>query len=350
VTRSAAGVVLERLVKRFPGAAAPVLDGLSLEVSPGEVFGLLGPSGSGKTTLLRIIAGFETADSGRVLVGNRVVQDGPRGVPPEGRGIGFVFQHGGLFPHLTVLGNLEFGLRGRAPADRAQRVARVVDLCGLAGLERRYPHELSGGEQQRAALARALVRGARVVMLDEPLSSVDAPLRAEIGAEVRAILRSADATAILVTHDRDEAFLLADRLGILGRGVLEQVGTPEDLYQHPATAAVARFLGAGSLLPGQANGDDVMTELGPLRASGTWPEGASVSVLLRPGDVSLHAEPAGPARVTAVTFRGSWRSYRVRLPSGRTLTADLPATGERFEPGDPVRVAVLAREVPAFPA
>jgi iron(III) transport system ATP-binding protein len=350
VVTHAVGVAVEGLVKRFRGVTTPVLDGLSLQVSPGEVFGLLGRSGSGKTTLLRIIAGFDVPDAGRVRIGERVVQDGSRGIPAEGRGVGFVFQQGALFPHLTVRGNLEFGLTGGEARQRAQQVEQVLSLTGLQGLERRYPHELSAGEQQRAALARALVRGARVVLLDEPLTNVDSQLRAEIGAEVRTILKSADITAILVTHDRDEAFLLADRLGILHRGILEQVGDPEELYHRPVSPAVARFLGAANFLTGAAEDGTVHTELGPLTTTRAWPPGSRLLALLRPTDCVVRPDPTGQARIAARVFRGGWWSYRVQLPSGTLLDCDMPASMSPLAPGDAVRIEVVIPEVMTFPA
>ncbi len=225
-----------------PGAARPAVDDVSLVVAEGELLALLGPSGAGKTTLLRMIAGFDTPSAGAITVGGTLVSGPGIKVPPERRGLGFVFQHGALFPHLTVRQNIAFGLRHLAPGERARRIEEVARLAALEGLLDRHEHQLSGGERQRAALARALARGCAAVLLDEPLSSVDRPLRMGIGAELRAILRSVGATAILVTHDQEEALGLADRVALLDRGRLVQVGTPEELLRAPASPVVTEFL------------------------------------------------------------------------------------------------------------
>lgn len=347
---TAAGLAVEGLVKRFPGAPAAVLDGLSLEVAPGEIFALLGPSGSGKTTLLRIIAGFESADAGRVTIGDRVVEGDGRREPPERRDVGFVFQQGALFPHLTVARNLAFGLRHLPPDARERRINEVVKLCGLAGLEARYPHELSGGEQQRAALARALARGADLILLDEPLSSVDAPLRAGLGRQLRAILKLAGATAILVTHSRDEAFTLADRIGVLGHGVLLQAGAPETVYRTPDSDAVARFLGAANALAGRVDEGEIVTPIGRFPAAPEWTAGHEVQVLVRPEDCVLEPDADGGATVEARTFRGATCAYQVRLDGGQTLRCDGPASSAWLEPGTRVRIRVAAHRLMVFPA
>jgi len=218
---------LEGVTKRF-GDVSAVRDA-SLDVAGGEILALLGPSGCGKTTLLRTIAGFERPDAGTIEVGGRVVA-GAAWAPPEARGVGMVFQDYALFPHLTVAENVGFGLARRDRATRVPALLALVDLCGLGA---RYPHELSGGQQQRVALARALAPAPRVVLLDEPWSNVDPQLRAELRAEVSAVLRPLHVTAILVTHDREEAFSVADRIALMRDGSIVQVGTPEELYFAP---------------------------------------------------------------------------------------------------------------------
>lgn len=244
-----AAITLTDVSRRFPGNRLPAVEGVSLQVERGELLALLGPSGAGKTTLLRLVAGFEMPDSGSIAVGDRVVAADAINVPVERRGIGFVFQHGALFPHLDVRRNIAFGLGHLGPAERRARVEEVARLAALDGLLDRYEHELSGGERQRAALARALARGNEIVLLDEPLSNVDRPLRLGIGAELREILRSAGATAVMVTHDHQEALGLADRVALLNRGRLEQLATPQQILAAPASPMVAAFLASRASPP-----------------------------------------------------------------------------------------------------
>jgi len=232
-------VAVTGLHKAF--GAHPVLSGLDLEVRAGSLTAILGPSGSGKTTLLRLLAGFERADAGAISIGDGLV-DGPGvDVPPERRRIGYVPQEGSLFPHLTVAANVGFGLSARER--RGGRVASMLELVGLGGLGRRYPHQLSGGQQQRVALARALTIEPAVVLLDEPFASLDAHLRASVRADVQEIFRRAGTTAVLVTHDQDEALSTADRVAALRDGKIAQCAPPEDLYRRPADPSLARFAG-----------------------------------------------------------------------------------------------------------
>lgn len=212
---------------------------LSLTVHKGELLGVLGPSGSGKTTLLRVIAGFERPDAGSVVIDGRVVADATHWVEPEDRGVGMVFQDYALFPHLTVFENIAFGVRSQKPE---VRVRELLELVGLVGFEGRYPHELSGGEQQRVALARSLATNPKVLLLDEPFSNLDADLRPKMRAELKLILRRLSCTTIFVTHDQGEAFELADRIAVLNAGRLEQIETPERLSHEPATPFVADFI------------------------------------------------------------------------------------------------------------
>ena len=231
-------VALEGVTKRFAGTAA--VDDASLRVARGEVVALLGPSGCGKTTLLRLIAGFERPDAGCVSVAERVVASPGAWVAPEARGVGMVFQDYALFPHLTVAANVGFGLARRG---RATRVCELLSMVGLSGLERRYPHELSGGQQQRVALARALAPSPELVLLDEPWSNVDPFLRESLRAEVAEIIRPLGVTVMLVTHDREEAFSLADRIALMRDGRIVQEGSAEELYFAPSTRWAAEFVG-----------------------------------------------------------------------------------------------------------
>ena len=308
------------LSKRYGDSALPVVNGLSLDVAEGELVALLGPSGCGKTTALRCIAGFLRPDRGVVRLGERVLDDdGGRHVAPEKRGIGVVFQESALFPHLSVRDNVAFGLQGVKRALRADRVAEVLKLVGLTGLEDRAPHALSGGQQQRVALARALAPRPRLLLLDEPFSSLDELLRAEMRAQVQAALRAEGATAILVTHDQEEALQMADRVAVMQGGRIEQIGTPEAVYTVPRTLFVAQFLGQTNLVLTHADGDSAETPLGRLRlhreAHGT------VLVALRPEHLVLAAgsdarDGARAGNVSERVYRGHDVTYRVALDGG----------------------------------
>ena len=253
--------------------AHQVLSGLDLEVPAGSLTAILGPSGSGKTTLLRVLAGFEHADAGTVRIGSAVA-DGP-GVflPPERRRIGYVPQEGSLFPHLTVGANVAFGLNrrkwGREP--RSKRCADLLEAVGLGGLDRRYPHQLSGGQQQRVALARALAIAPEVVLLDEPFASLDANLRASVRADVQQLLKESGTTAVLVTHDQDEALSTADRVAVLRDGRIAQCAAPQELNSCPVDADMARFIGEANLISGTLDGSSVQTLLGRLPVTGAAP-------------------------------------------------------------------------------
>jgi iron(III) transport system ATP-binding protein len=255
-------------------ADAFVLDGLDLTIARGELTAILGASGSGKTTLLRLLAGFERVGAGTITIDDRVVDDGHRFIAPEHRRIGYVPQEGALFPHLTVAGNIGFGLP-RRERTRA-RIDELLDLIGLGGYPARYPDELSGGQQQRVALARALAISPALVLLDEPFSSLDAALRASVRADVVRVLRQAGATALLVTHDQDEALSMADRVAVLRNGLIAQVGTPQQLYEQPADADIARFLGEANVINGSIAGQLLET-----------PVGADATVLVRPEHIRI---------------------------------------------------------------
>ena len=385
------------LRKRF--GAVRAVDDVSLRVRAGELLALLGPSGCGKTTTLRLIAGFESADGGSVRVGDRVVLDEATWLPPEERRVGMVFQDYALFPHLTVAGNVRYGLSGPgdpargllgpaggltgwegaadgaprpigeggfrsrlrrwAGAHWAQRPARLgidagvearvgeaLALVSMAHMGERYPHELSGGEAQRVALARALAPRPALILLDEPFSNLDTGLRASVRAEVRAILQRAGAAAVFVTHDQEEAFSLADRVAVMWQGRIAQVGTGPRIYQEPATRAVASFVGEADFLPGEAGAEGVRTEIGLVAARDGNARGR-VDVMLRPETLRVEAADApgeggvaagvAGGEVVAHEYYGHDQMISVRLGTGRVLRARL-GPADVYRPGDRVRV------------
>ena len=329
-------VRLRGLEKAFGPSRA--VRGLSLELPPGELFTLLGPSGCGKTTLLRLVAGFERPDAGEAWVGERLVAGRGAWVPPERRRIGMVFQDYALFPHLSVERNVAFGLpRGERGARRRgpDRARMALELVGLQHKADRLPHELSGGERQRVELARALAPEPEVILLDEPFSSLDATLRADLRREVELILREAGATALLVTHDQEEALSLADRLGVMREGRLVQVGRPEEVYRQPADRWTAGFLGEVNVLPGVARRGAVETWLGVFdspAADGAGAPAGSVHVAVRPEQLELRPDERGNAEVLEREFRGHDVLYRLRHERGTTVLVQLPSV-ELFEVG-----------------
>ena len=315
---------------------APVLTGLDLDVEVGSLVALLGPSGCGKTTLLRVVAGFERAASGTVEVGGQVVEGPGRTVPPERRRVGIVPQEGALFPHLSVHDNVGFGLP-RAER-RGSRPDEVLELVGLAGLGRRMPHELSGGQQQRVAVARALAPRPSLVLLDEPFSALDAGLRAQVRAEVRESLRAAGASAVLVTHDQQEALSVADVVAVVRDGKVVQAGDPWAVYAQPADLGVAMFVGETIVLRGKASGGAVQSPLGALATDPT--RVGDVAVVVRPEQ--LEVEPADLPCVHAVVshreFYGHDALLRLDLGGGAVATArtpgyPLPELGARVRVG-----------------
>ena len=313
---------------------------VSLEIERGELMAVLGPSGCGKTTLLRTIAGFERPDAGSVEVSAEVVAGPGRFVPPERRRIGMVFQDYALFPHLTVTANIAFGLANRPRDEREGLTRRTLELVGLQHKAARHPHELSGGERQRVALARALAPEPAVVLLDEPFSNLDATLRAGLRREVELILRDAEATALLVTHDQEEALSLADRLAVMREGRIVQLGAPEEVYVRPASRWAAQFVGEVNVLAGVAHGRGVETELGlfDLRS----PASGSVHVAVRPEQLELRADHDGNAEVVAREFRGHDVLYRLRHEGGRVVIVQLPSL-QLYEVG----ARVFVRPAPA---
>jgi iron(III) transport system ATP-binding protein len=322
-----------------------VVRGLSLSLARGAIGCLLGPSGCGKTTVLRCIAGFEAVQEGEIRLGARVVSRPGATLAPEKRRIGMVFQDYALFPHLRIAENIAFGLRRAPIAERAARLQELAELVGLSSVLQRYPHEISGGQQQRVALARALAPRPDLLLLDEPFSNLDVELRERLSHEVRDIIRASGATAILVTHDQHEAFAVADEIGILHEGRIQQWDTAYNLYHRPANRFVADFVGQGVFLPAKVlNARQVEIELGVLEGDipgdcrlgcDACGRGCMADILLRPDDV-VH-DDAAPTRAEVVhkAFRGAEILYTLRLTSGRKVLALVPshhnhALGERI--------------------
>ena len=335
-------LTVSELTKRFTSAAPPVVDRADFSVMVHEIFALLGPSGCGKTTMLRLIAGFERADAGRIYLDGQTLVDTEVEVQPEARGIGFVFQEHALFPHLDVLQNVAFGLRALPRKARRDRAMEVLALVGLETYTHRKPHELSGGEQQRVAVARAVAPKPKLILLDEPFSSLDAVLRRDLREEVRSLLKTAGMSAILVTHDQEEALSFADRLGVMRQGRIEQIGTPEAVYDEPATPFVAQFLGRMNVLNSHARGLEANTPLGVLQlnqaAEGPTP------VFIRPEHLTLEAQSSSARHSRGVIvgrdFNGHDITYRVDVKDVTYLVHT--ESRLRFKVGDVVYVRSLA--------
>ncbi|MEU7002481.1 ABC transporter ATP-binding protein [Nonomuraea sp. NPDC046570] len=323
------------------------LDGLDLTIAAGELVALLGPSGCGKTTALRCVAGFEHPDSGAVLVDGKDIT----GVPANKRDAGMVFQSYSLFPNLNARDNVAFGLRVRKVpvARRHARAAELLELVGLPAHADRYPHQLSGGQQQRVALARALALEPSVLLLDEPLSALDAKVRVTLREEIRRLQLDLGITTVFVTHDQEEALSIADRVAVLRNGRLEQCGTPAEVYGRPATPFVAEFVGTMNHLPGRLSGDQV-TVLGQLLpVDGEPGETPEVDVLIRPEAVLVEPDADGRAEVVTVSFRGASARLRIALGGGEVLS-DVPGhEAVRLTPGTRVTVRLVSRPVLVAP-
>jgi iron(III) transport system ATP-binding protein len=319
---------------RYPGRDAPAVNAVTLGLAAGSIGVLIGPSGCGKTTLLRAIAGLERVSSGRIGLAEQTVSSAAEHTPAEARRIGMVFQDYALFPHLSVAGNVAFGLQGLPKSQRQARVAEVLTLVGLSAAAELYPHELSGGQQQRVALARALAPQPRLLLLDEPFSNLDIELRERLAHELRAILKAAGATALFVTHDQLEAFAIGDVIGVMHEGRLHQWDDAYSLYHRPATRFVADFIGHGVFTPAtlhEVGGQVVVdTPVGRLSDVAECPlpgafEGGQCDVLLRADDIVHDDDAPVKAEIIRKAFRGSEFLYTLRLASGHTLMAHVPS-------------------------
>ncbi|MEN8237702.1 MAG: ABC transporter ATP-binding protein [Actinomycetota bacterium] len=311
------------------------LDDFSLDVPAGSLVALVGPSGCGKTTALRVIAGFESPSTGTVSIRDVFVVGNGKETPPEKRNVGMVFQEYALFPHISVEENVGYGVRG---ADRVQRVHDVLKLVGLSEYGSRFPHELSGGEQQRVALARALAPEPDVVLLDEPFSNLDAPQRERMRRELRRILKRAGATAVFVTHDQAEALAIADIIAVMRDGRIVQTGLPDDVYEAPDNAWVARFLGDAILMRGTVAEGSVRTVLGDIDTP--LPSGMTVDVMVRPEWITPRVLDSGNGKVTDREFYGHDQRVEIELPGGERVEALVP-TRNRLAVGDSVAIELV---------
>jgi ABC-type Fe3+/spermidine/putrescine transport system ATPase subunit len=353
-------IAVENLTKRFGALAA--VSRVSLSVEEGEMFTLLGPSGCGKTTLLRLLAGFYNADEGEIRFGDRVVND----VPPHERGIGMVFQNYALWPHMTVSENVSYGLKLRkvSSSDAAARVQGVLERVGLTGLGDRYPGQLSGGQQQRVALARALVLNPQMLLLDEPLSNLDAKIRVQVRSEIRKLQKELGITAVYVTHDQEEALAMSDRIAVFNLGRVCQVGPPKALYERPANRFVADFIGINNLVDGtvrSAEGAALQAEtaFGVLSAihDATLRAGDRCVICVRPENIALNGQPGAgrnhfKGRISFAAYLGNTLRYDVDLGGGVTFKTDVgdPWDHEQIPIGTAVELSCAVGSTLAIPA
>lgn len=332
---------LEQVEIRYGQTTA--VHAVDLQVNQGQIACLLGPSGCGKTTLLRAIAGFEPLSQGKISLNGEIISSAQHTLATEQRKIGMVFQDYALFPHLSIAENIRFGIRKQPRKVQEQRIKELLALVSLTGYERRYPHELSGGQQQRIALARALAPKPALLLLDEPFGSQDTELRENLAREVREILKQEDITALLVTHDQHEAFAMADEIGVLQAGRLQQWGSAYELYYQPQNAFVASFIGQGSLINGQLQNGKILTSLGEFDYStpnNLNPE--AVAMLIRPEHVQLKPLAAQQALITSKVFRGNEYLYNLQLSNQETLLA-LASSEQIYKIGEPIGLELNQR-------
>ena len=345
-TRGISGLILNAVSKQFKGSSAPALNNVSLTVAPGDTVAIFAESGSGKTTLLRIIAGFEQLDCGEVILGELRVADKGHYLPPEARGVGVVFQDTALLPHLTIRQNIAFGLHRLTESERRKRVDEIIDCVQITDAQNRFPHQVSGGQAQRAAIARALAPQPRILLLDEPFNNLDGPLKAQLIDQLRTVLSERKTTTIFVTHDRDEAFSIADRIAVLRSGFLQQEGTPEEIYWQPNNHFVAGLLGKTNLIRVHQNGTEWISPLGPITTIQPLEVGGEYLASVRPSQIYLLNRPRGQATTRGIVvserFLGELRELRIKLPNEHEsleITAHTSAVA-KFSVGDHVYVSL----------
>lgn len=344
---------LESVTKTFDANGYPAVNRVSLNLPKGEILTLLGPSGCGKTTLLRLLAGFEKPDAGVIEIGGRQVAGGGVWIPPEHRQLGMVFQEYALFPHLTVAENVAFGLKTQKKQRIQQQVTEAVALVGLEGLEKRYPHQLSGGQRQRVALARAIAPAPAIVLLDEPLSNLDVQVRLYLREEIRKILKSTNTTAIFVTHDQEEALAISDRIAVMKKGRIEQFGTPEQIYEEPASRFVAGFVTQANFLPARRIGKLWETECGsfavkvPKAVMAEPVDTAEGELMIREEDLILKPDETGQVVIRDRQFLGREHRYCLMTPSGREFHARSNG-GSLLAIGTRVQVAAIEERLRVF--
>ena len=345
-----AALEIDQIRFAYPGSGL-VADGFSLTLEDGQIGCLLGPSGCGKTTVLRCVAGLESVQGGEIRLHGETVSRSGFTLAPETRRVGVVFQDYALFPHLTIEANIGFGLRGASRDAKAARVKELLDAVGMSHSARKYPHELSGGQKQRVALARALAPRPQLLLLDEPFSNLDVELRERLSIEVRTILKAQGITALLVTHDQHEAFAMADGVGVMRRGRVEQWDTAYNLYHRPATRFVADFVGEGVLIDAKAReADGIETALGPVTHCPGCDivPGQTISLLLRPDDVLHDDDSPLKAEVVKKAFRGAEFLYTLKLADGKQVLSLVPSH-HNHAIGERIGVKLDVDHVVAFP-
>ncbi len=327
-----------------------VTQDVNFHINSGDIACLLGPSGCGKTTTLRAIAGLEPISQGSIRLKDKVVSTATKIVPPEKRHLGMVFQDYALFPHLSIWDNVGFGLQGKTAMQRRTIITEVLELVGLKDYSKRYPHELSGGQQQRVALARALAPKPSLILLDEPFSNLDVDLRRRLSLEVREIIKTQGTTALMVTHDQEEAFAIADRVGVMSEGFLQQWDTPYTIYHEPANRFVANFIGQGHFIRGKALSPELVdTEMGVIHGNRAykWIKDTPVDILLRPDDILPDAESPLKAKILQKTFVGAAMLFKLQLPTGSIVGALFPSHND-YEVGQSVGIRLKADHLVAF--
>lgn len=318
-------ISISNLTKQFSDAAPPAVNDISFSIGKGEIVSLLGPSGCGKTTALRMIAGFENPTKGLIKVGSQLVVSDSAVVPPEKRGIGMVFQEHALFPHMSVAKNIMYGLKNLRKSEKLKKVKEMLELVELTDFAESVPANLSGGQQQRVAIARALAPSPHVILLDEPFSSIDAGLREKMRQDISTILKKADATAIIVTHDQKDAFAVADKVVVMKNGMIQQISTPKELYRCPVNCFVAQFVGKTNLIHGTIGmrGEQVLTALGNLPViSGVYDPNSKVMLSIRPESIEINAEGDYSGMVDRIVYGGDTQEIHLTVQGieGHTRT------------------------------